>query len=520
MAATFGRTLGDMWARWFPAWQHEEWSLGKRIFEGESYYTHGPLVPLISLAVGAILIHKTSMPCRPSRWLGGIVIAASLLIHLLACLARVSFVSGFAMIGLLAGLVLLLWGRGALRRLWFPLVFLLFMAPLPEVTIAQLNFRLKMLAADWGVAMANLVGVVAERLGNKVFLENDKSLVIANVCSGLRTLISLLAFGALWAYVCRLRGVWRAGLFVMTVPLAIVANAIRIMTMIVVADVWTVQFATGWYHDTSGILIFVVAFLLMFGLESGVLKLRSALGRPAVVQPLLAPAFRRDDPEQWHRLGRQWGSRSAAVALVAIGLSAGATVWLSRTVPSQWSRQTAMSALPTQWTWDRQTFTSYDLMLDDVTLVILESPDYLYRRYVPQGGGSPLDLCVIFSRDNRKGIHPPDLCLEGMGQDIVAKTDVTVPLEFSTLPCRELVVQGPQDAYYFLYVYRCGDTYTRSFWRQQSFVVANGLLNRAAAGALIRVSAPVNKGNISEARTACLALLRMAAPKLDTMFGK
>ena len=76
------------------------------------------------------------------------------------------------------------------------------MVPLPEVSIAHLNFRLKMLAADWGVRLVNLTGILAERDGNRVFLEGDKSLVIANVCNGLRTLITVIAFGALYAYVC------------------------------------------------------------------------------------------------------------------------------------------------------------------------------------------------------------------------------------------------------------------------------------------------------------------------------
>jgi exosortase len=177
------------------------------------------------------------------------------------------------------GLILLLWGWTALRRLWFPVLFLAFMVPLPEVTIAQLNFRLKMLAADWGVALANGLGVLVERNGNQVFLEGGKTLVIANVCNGLRTLISLLAFGTLYAYVCRLRGLWRLGLLAMTIPVAVASNSLRIVSLILVADAWDVRTATGWYHDTSGMLVFVLAFALMFGLERLVLWARQAAGR-------------------------------------------------------------------------------------------------------------------------------------------------------------------------------------------------------------------------------------------------
>ena len=149
-----------------------------------------------------------------------------------------------------------------------------------------------MFAADWGVTLADALGVIIERSGNRVFIGNIdpeikiKTLVIANVCNGLRTLISMLAFGSLYCYVCRLRGLWRLGLFAMTVPVAVVANSVRIVSLILVADIWTPEVATGAYHDWSGIFIFVLAFLMMFGIEWIVLWARKAAGRPAEVLPL------------------------------------------------------------------------------------------------------------------------------------------------------------------------------------------------------------------------------------------
>jgi exosortase len=251
LVAAFGHNFAEMWLRWFPAWHRTSLGLYERIVEGESYYTHGPLVPPVSLIIVLLLIRHTRVPVRPWRVTGFAVVAMSLLLHLTACLARVNFASAFAFIGVLVGLVLVLWGGKALRRLWFPIVLLIFMVPLPEISIAQLNFRLKMFAANWGVELSNAIGVAAERIGNRVLLEGDKDLVIANVCNGLRTLISLLAFGTIYAYVCRLRGLWRIGLFAMTVPVAVASNTIRVVSLILVADRWDVQTATGWYHDAS-----------------------------------------------------------------------------------------------------------------------------------------------------------------------------------------------------------------------------------------------------------------------------
>ncbi len=473
-------------------------------------------MPLVSLVIVLLLVRHTKLAVRPRPGLGFAVLGVSLLGHLAASLARVNFASGFSLIGVLAGLVLVLWGAGALRRLWFPLALLAFMVPLPEVTISQMNFRLKLFAADAGVALANLAGIVAEQKGNEVLLLEGKKLVIANVCNGLRTLISLLAFGALYAYVCRLRGGWRLFMFAMSVPVAVVSNAIRVLALIVVADVWSVEIATGWFHDLSGLLIYVVALVIMFSLEKLILWARRVAGRPARIEPLFAGAARGpEDDDQVSRLARAGGTSRGFVAGLLIVAAAAGAVWLARSVPSTWTGQMARSAVPDRLVLGGQAAHGYDLTMDQQTLDILETRDYLYRRY-ERSGAPPSDLCVIFSSDNRKGTHPPDVCLEGGGSDIIGKGNVTLRdvAGRPDLPCREVVSQtGPyQD--YFLYTYRCGDRYSASFWVQQWVIFVNGLTRRDASGALIRVSTPV-AGDLKAARARASELMSAAIPHLD-----
>jgi len=504
-AVAYAHTFSEMWQRWFPAWRRTNLGLYDRLMEGESYYTHGPLVPLVSLLTAVILIRHTRVPCRGRPVLGGLVLGASLLLHLTACFARVNFVSAFSLIGVLAGLVLMLWGA-----------FLAFMVPLPEVSIAQLNFRLKMWAAEAGVWLANLLGVLAERSGNQVFLEGGKHLVIANVCNGLRTLISLVAFGAMYAYVCKLRGIWRIILFGLSVPVAVVSNSVRIVALILVAHVWDAETATGLFHDVSGLMIYALAFGLMFGLEHLILALHAWVGRPVPVRPLF-DGIRRDpdDDRQWPRLVRAAGGVAGWVAVVLVGGSAAGAVWLARATPPVWTGQVARKALPERLRVDGQTLVGYDMEMDERTLTILETRDYLLRRYV-RPGSPPVDFCMVFSEDNRKGTHPPDLCLEGGGQDIVAKADLLVEVGdgLDPIPCRELLVQDGARRTYFIYTYRCGDAYTASFWRQQMTIFLNGLLSRNASGALIRVSTPVER-NLGEARRRSVRLLRAAVPLLN-----
>jgi len=516
LGVAFGENFSEMWLRWFPGWHRLNISFYEQITRTQSYYTHAPLVPVVSLIIFFLLVRYTTMPTFPRRLIGFAVLICAVFFHLIASFARVNFISGFAFIGVLAGLVLFLWGSTALRRLWFPLLFLVFMVPLPEVSIAQLNFRLKMLASDWGVALANLIGIIVERSGNQVFLENDKTMVIANVCNGLRTLISVMAFGALYAYVCRLRGSWRIFLFAMSVPVAVVSNALRIVSLILVADIWSVEVATGWYHDFSGLMILVMSFLLLFGLERLLLWLYTLLGKPMKIIPLFHETRRtQKDQDQWKSLTSSIRTRSGRISVVVMILTALGSWWLNRSVPPIYNEDILKGALPAQISIDGDQWYSYVLEFNAKTLVVLETEAAILRRYV-RPPDSVVDFCLVFSKDNRKGTHPPDLCLEGGGQDIIAKNAIllkNIPGR-TKLSCRELVIQsGPKQTYY-LYTYKCGNTYTGSFWLQQFMIFLNGLLDRNASGALIRISTPVETG-VDEARTKVIKFLRMGIPYLD-----
>lgn len=501
--AIYHGTFIWMWNRWFPAWRHTHLTFYQRITEGESYYTHAPLVPIISAVIILLLIRKTSIRVKPRRTLGIAIIALTLLIHLAAAYARIDFVSGFTIIPLAAGIIIALWGLAAMRRLWFPVALIAFMVPLPEVTIANLNYDLKMFAARWGVKLANLAGTIAVQDGNRVWLNGQRSLVVANVCNGLRTLISVIGFGALYAYVCRLRGIWRLLLFAAAIPVAVIANSIRIGSLIVVADRVSVETATGWYHDFSGLLIFVVAFMLMFSIENLIIRTRQLIGRPALILPLFHNVRRTDDDQlQTKRMFFSMNRPRGAVIIALMVITAALTLQLRRVGEPLWRGETAARAIPGQLLCDDRTWTGHTLMLDQTTLTILGTNDYLFRRYT--GAGMPyVDFCIIFSQDNRKGTHPPDLCLQGSGEGIIHKRDLSVDVPgLGKLPCRELVVQNGQWQEYFLYTYKCGRSYTNSFWMQQFTILWNGLTNRNSSGALIRLSTPVEGGSRGQFDTA------------------
>lgn len=517
LAAAFGNAFWCMWIyHWFPAWSRNGLGLYDRLVEGESYYTHAPLVAVVSAVIGCLLLRYTKITVRPRPVLGAVVLVLSLLVQLASCLVDIQFVQGFAFIGVVVGVVLSFWGLSVLRRLWFPIAILAFMMPLPPMVIAQLNFRLKMLAADWGVALANLAGIAAERSGARLFIGTDKEMVVGNVCSGLRTLISLLAFGAVYAYVCRLRGWWRLGLFGAVLPVAVASNCIRVASLILVAYVWDVKTATGWYHDASGILVFVCAFLLMFGLEKAVLWSRAKLGRPATVTGILEGVRVREGHNKVRALAVAAGSWSGVVSISLVLVAAVGVQWIAARPPRTMTASTIRSGIPASLTAGPDQYSCREMELDDKTLMILQTRDYVMRRY--EGARvEPIDLCITYSQGNRRGSHPPEFCLEGAGGSIVAKGDVmvrSVPGQ-SDLPCRELILQKGGELEYYLYTYRCGNSYTSSWYWQQVAILGGGLLGDNKGGALIRLSTPIRINEVQDARQRTSEFMRVLIPHVS-----
>lgn len=276
-------SLSNIWIRWN---------------NPNGYYQHGPLIFPISVVTAFLIIRKhglTLSSTRTSRFWGLAMVLGALMIHLVCMFARVTFVSGFMIIPLYAGSMLYLGGWPMLRTLWFPVVFLSFMIPLPDITIYNINFHLKLFAADTSTALVNLAGIPVFGKGSEIFLTGDKRLMVDDMCGGLRSLISLMAFATLFSYACRVRGYKRWALFFSAVPIAVAANIVRITVLIVVANFYGTKLTSpgGWVHDSMGLVVFVVAFCLMFAEEEildllpGAKKGKSLLrsGTPATATP-------------------------------------------------------------------------------------------------------------------------------------------------------------------------------------------------------------------------------------------
>lgn len=237
-----------------------------RFLGGESYYSHGFLVPFVFL----FLVWRQrdalkSTPIAPQK-MGLVLLVLSLLVHLIALRWQIKFVSGFSLITAIAGLSLYLFGKGVTRKILFPLCFLVFMVPLPRVLIIHISFKMKIFAAQIATGVINLIGLQAARAGSIVNLPNT-SVTVGNPCSGLRSLISLTALGAVYAYLAKVPLSKKLTLFSASIPLALISNIIRIILVLLVAYVYGAEVATGKFHDFSGFLVFIIALagLMLIG---------------------------------------------------------------------------------------------------------------------------------------------------------------------------------------------------------------------------------------------------------------
>ncbi len=235
-------------------WMIERWSAH------DTYYSHGFLVPFISLfIVWTKRKEFNELRIDPSNS-GWIFIIPAVLIHVASSVFRISFTSGVSLIFVIMGLVLLSLGKDFLKRLLFPIFFLLFMVPLPMLAIANLSFRLKIFAAQVSTGIIKHLGIPAVREGSIIRTAHSQ-IMVEDPCSGIRSLIALIALGALMAYFSNISNKKKIVLFFSSIPIAVSGNIIRIVSLSMASEMYGDKLATGIFHDAMGILVFVFAFI-------------------------------------------------------------------------------------------------------------------------------------------------------------------------------------------------------------------------------------------------------------------
>ncbi len=173
------------------------------------------------------------------------------------------FVTRAAFVVSLIGVLLTLGGWALIIELYFPLILLLFMIPLPSVIYYQITFPLQLLASQVAEVSLSLVGIPVLREGNVLELPSQK-LSVVEACSGIRSLMSLSFLALVYGFFFDSKPWMRWLLLAVTIPIAIFANAMRVTLTGLFSEV-NPEFARGLFHSLEGWVIFMVALALLAG---------------------------------------------------------------------------------------------------------------------------------------------------------------------------------------------------------------------------------------------------------------
>src|SRR3989338_844683 len=247
--------------------------MAERFDASDSFYSHGWLIPFAS----AWLIWQRRdilQRLHPrASYLGLALLITSIAVHVLATWWQIGFASGLAMLGAVWGFVWTLWGGRTLWALRFPLLFLLFMVPLPGVLLIAVSFKMKLIAATLASHVLTFIGIPAQQAGSTIHVPG-MSVIVDDTCSGLRSLISLIALATLWTSLLppAARGWKKLTMVAAAIPIALASNMVRILVLVLLSAIYGPHIADTFIHYGSGLVVFGIAIAALAWLGNVLVK--------------------------------------------------------------------------------------------------------------------------------------------------------------------------------------------------------------------------------------------------------
>lgn len=137
-----------------------------------------------------------------------------------------------------------------------------------------------------------------------------------------------------------------------------------------------------------------------------------------------------------------------------------------------------------------------ELGMDERTYEVLETRDAIMREYT--NSNATVLLAIVFSQNNRKVAHPPEVCFAGGGWERADKSIETLIFDGREIKMNKLILQKNSSKQVVLYLYKSGDKLTENYYVQQLNIIKNGMLRKNTSSALIRVSTYISGEDISE----------------------
>lgn len=246
---------------------------------------HGPII----LAVVSWLFWSkrraiAALTARPRPVWGWLLFIAGLVVYTFGRVFSVASAEFASHLFVVAGALLMLEGPAALRLAWFPVLYMAFLIPLPGTVVDAVTGALKYWISGIVESVLHAAGYPIARSGVMMTI-GQYELLVADACSGLHSMFSLSALGTLYMYITgRLSRVHNAIMLAAILPVAFVANIVRVILLVLITFYLGDEAGQGFLHGTAGLVLMVVALAIFFALD-GLLTLVFGSGRRSVTRP-------------------------------------------------------------------------------------------------------------------------------------------------------------------------------------------------------------------------------------------
>ncbi|MFA7059611.1 MAG: exosortase A [Pedobacter sp.] len=453
-------------------------------------YSHGFIVPLIA---GYFLYTRwdelKKTPVIP--WNAGLaVILLGLLQLLVGWLGTEFFSMRSSLIVILAGLVLYLFGTYVFRIALLSLAFLIFMIPIPYIIYDAVAFPLKIFVTKVSVLTLQMLGIVVIREGN-IIMFPALTLEVADACSGIRSLISLLALAVALAFFLKISPFKRLVMICAAVPIAIFSNAVRVIVTGVLAQYWGAKAAEGFFHEFAGMVVFAMAMAMLVSLGTLLGRGKKQISdiapeTPGNDQQLTGMELQASDLRQGAEAG---GRKSMVVKFVSVFvLLTTVALYLNLHKDLEVPMNKTFDQFPKVVSGWRMT---QEFAMADNIQKVLRATDTLTRRY-EAADGKLVDLYIGYHGGGKDSgeIHSPKHCLPGSGWFEVSTKRRLLDVSGSKINLVQAVYRKGDNRQMFLYWFQVQDKTISDEYSLKIAEIVNSIINRRRDASFIRISVP------------------------------
>lgn len=451
-------------------------------------YSHGPLIPIISLYLFMRELRNSEMPnpVVTDRWPGVLVIVFALLVAVFGNLTRIADIVTYAMILWTGGVVLTVfgWKRGIKHQL--PVIHLVFMLPLPQILYWKLTIFLQGVSSELGVWFVSLAGVSVYLEGNVIDLGVFK-LQVAEACSGLRYLFPILSFSYLFAILYKGPMWHKAVLLLAAAPLTVFMNSVRIGIVGIVVNSYGIEHAEGFMHFFEGWIIFISCIVILFAMAVGLQRLTKD---PKPLSEAIDLDTNGLGPIGMRILSIQ-APTAMMVGVLATALVSGLWITQGEQEAAEIDRR-PFALFPRQLGEWSGTTTRLEPEVEEV----LAADDYLNANYLSSETGRLVNVFVAYydNQTDGDGIHSPEVCLPVGGWEVYSLEPYEVDMAgtgYGTFNVNRAVIEkglSRQLVYYFFE--QRGKRMTNDIKAKASVIYDSFTIGRTD-GAMVRFVTPI-----------------------------